>query len=151
MKSANKWEKAELGDTKRKNKFLRLMGASRVSTAILVSFYSYNQTPIFVYIHIFRQLLSRVQLLQIMSTLVSEKVQQKMHSIQFAKCSNIYPLRDVTQASTNRRWSASWSSSFSRESSFDAVEARDVIAGSASPRSSSCQLQASRICTFRIQ
>ena len=28
--SANKWEKAELGDTGRKNKFLRLMGAARV-------------------------------------------------------------------------------------------------------------------------
>ena len=29
--TANKWEQAQLGDNARKNKFLRLMGASRVS------------------------------------------------------------------------------------------------------------------------
>ena len=31
VRSANKWEKAELGDSKRKNKFLRLLGAQRVA------------------------------------------------------------------------------------------------------------------------
>lgn len=34
--SANKWEEVDLGDTDRKNKFLRLMGAAKVQMFMLI-------------------------------------------------------------------------------------------------------------------
>ena len=37
IRSANAWEKADLGDEERKNKFLRLMGAAKVTQALLHS------------------------------------------------------------------------------------------------------------------